>query len=277
MGAWGTALFADDVACDVRDAYRDLLGEGHSGPQATRRLLRDFREEIRDHDDEPVFWLALAATQWQLGRLEDKVKAKALKLLESGTALKRWSERDVDGRTRQRKAALDKLQKQLKSIQPAEKKLRKPRQPFIDTVAWPVGGIFAYRLGSGKYVLFHVVDCRTYAPGGSYETVFAVLDWIGKRLISPERAQKLAFKNKRDEDRPTPLMLAISRNSDEDPTPERVRWLPVTRSPRQDMVLKRWFNGEHLFGGYGLATWGIDPKEKSLHIDARLKCEFGWE
>jgi len=69
MGATGPQLFADDVAMDVRDAYRELLKQGKSGPEATKKLIRDCREEIEDIDDGPVFWLALAATQWQLGRL----------------------------------------------------------------------------------------------------------------------------------------------------------------------------------------------------------------
>ncbi len=28
MGTWGTALFSDDLACDARDAYRELVGDG---------------------------------------------------------------------------------------------------------------------------------------------------------------------------------------------------------------------------------------------------------
>jgi len=63
MGAWNTAIFGDDTACDVRDAYRELVANGSSGPQATDQLLREWRDIIADEDDGPVFWLALAATQ----------------------------------------------------------------------------------------------------------------------------------------------------------------------------------------------------------------------
>ena len=28
MGTWGTGLFSDDLAADVRDEFRDLIGEG---------------------------------------------------------------------------------------------------------------------------------------------------------------------------------------------------------------------------------------------------------
>lgn len=78
MGAWGTALFSDDTACNVRDDYRDQIGEGLSGPEATDRLLNEWRETLRDPDDGPVFWLALAATQWRCGRLESRVKEEVV-------------------------------------------------------------------------------------------------------------------------------------------------------------------------------------------------------
>ena len=63
MGAWGTALFSDDTACDVRDSYLDLVGNGPTGPEATKTLLREWSASLSDPDESPVFWLALAATQ----------------------------------------------------------------------------------------------------------------------------------------------------------------------------------------------------------------------
>ena len=71
MGAWETAVFSDDTACDVRDNYVDLIGDGLSGVEATKKLLREWTGSLDDPDEGPVFWLALAATQWKNGRLED--------------------------------------------------------------------------------------------------------------------------------------------------------------------------------------------------------------
>jgi hypothetical protein len=61
MGAWGTAIFSDDLACDVRDAYRDLLVEGHSGQQATKRLIDQFAQEIKDDASRvtSIAWITL--------------------------------------------------------------------------------------------------------------------------------------------------------------------------------------------------------------------------
>jgi hypothetical protein len=59
MGAWGTDIFADDNAADLRDDYRKLIGDGVTGPQATDRLIAQWAPQ-GDPDLEPVFWLALA-------------------------------------------------------------------------------------------------------------------------------------------------------------------------------------------------------------------------
>ncbi len=40
MGVWGTGLYNDDIACDVRDDYKDILGGGISEPEATKQLLK---------------------------------------------------------------------------------------------------------------------------------------------------------------------------------------------------------------------------------------------
>jgi hypothetical protein len=62
MGAWGTALFSDDTAGDVRDSYVDLVGDGLTGPEATKALLHEWSNSLNDPDESPVFWLALAET-----------------------------------------------------------------------------------------------------------------------------------------------------------------------------------------------------------------------
>jgi len=28
MGAWGTAIYSDDIAMDIRDIYKEMLGDG---------------------------------------------------------------------------------------------------------------------------------------------------------------------------------------------------------------------------------------------------------
>jgi len=36
MGAWGPAIFSDDLACDIRTDYRELLEDGVAGEEAVK-------------------------------------------------------------------------------------------------------------------------------------------------------------------------------------------------------------------------------------------------
>lgn len=90
-GVWGTAIFSNDDAADLRDDYRRMIGEGLSGSEATDRLLRRWVPSPgKDPDLAAVFWLALAVTQWKCGRLEERVKTQALRVIDDGTALRAW-------------------------------------------------------------------------------------------------------------------------------------------------------------------------------------------
>src|SRR5437899_11658777 len=71
MGVWGSGIFADDNASDLREEYRKLIGDGVAGPAATDRLIEEWAPH-KDTDLAPVFWIALAVTEWNCGRLEDR-------------------------------------------------------------------------------------------------------------------------------------------------------------------------------------------------------------
>jgi hypothetical protein len=86
MGVFGVGMFQDDVAADVRSQYLDLLASRASDAEAFRTIAREWNPSLADYDDEgPVFWLALAATQWEYGRLHPRAKAQAVKIFDQGT------------------------------------------------------------------------------------------------------------------------------------------------------------------------------------------------
>ena len=84
MGAWGTGLYQDDIAMEVREYYQELLKKGISNEESLDCVLEAFEEVLEDADDAPPFWFGLADTQWKLGRLTDEVREQALALLSSG-------------------------------------------------------------------------------------------------------------------------------------------------------------------------------------------------
>jgi hypothetical protein len=124
MGTSSTALFDDDVAADVRDQFLDLLRSGMSAEAANEILANQWASAIDDEDDGPVYWLALAATQWKYGCLERNVMEQALEVISTGAGLRRWE----GAAAKRRKLVLEKLKQTLQSPQPPFKRPR--RKPF---------------------------------------------------------------------------------------------------------------------------------------------------
>ena len=92
MGAWGTSLYSNDLACDIRGDYLDELKRGETNEEATLKLIKKNLCNMVDGEDEPLFWFALADTQWNYGRLLQNVKDKALLFIESDKESERWKE-----------------------------------------------------------------------------------------------------------------------------------------------------------------------------------------
>jgi hypothetical protein len=138
MAASGVGLFHDYVAADVRSEYLDLLANDASDADAFRTMVREWKESIADSDDGPVFWLALAATQWEYGRLHPRAKSQALKIIDQGKGLDRWADA---GLAKKRQAVLAQLKKKLLSPQPDRRtpRLRPDAEPPSFSVAAPDG------------------------------------------------------------------------------------------------------------------------------------------
>lgn len=174
MGAWGTANFSDDTACDVRDTYEDLLLYGRTPEEAERQTIAELEMEVGDA--EPTAWLALAATEWRCGRaLSELVRSKAIEIIDGGADLERW---ESNKQKANRQKALDKLRAQLESPLPRPKKL-KPL-PTIHC-PWQIGDVLAVRMPSKEkypttsdlYALLHVADINKikyskYAPDDKF-------------------------------------------------------------------------------------------------------------
>lgn len=180
MGTWATGLFSDDLACDIRDEYKDKLADAETDQQATDALIGAWKQSLNDKDEAPVFWLALAATQWSVGRLEQRVLKEALAVIDSGTDLKRWEQNPKAYKKRQ--AALFKLRQKLLSPQPSRKKVKKQFKDFCD---WKIGELISYRLKSGKSIIFQVVSFHKDLGGKSPKMI--ILDYTGNTIPEPSQ------------------------------------------------------------------------------------------
>jgi hypothetical protein len=180
MSSTGPAIFDDDLACDVRDSYRKLLEERVADDEATRRSIEDWAE--LGPDEEPVFWLALAAAQTQLGRLDQDVRSRALNVIDSGQDLVRWHAA-APGVAVQRAAVLKTLREQLAGPQPSRTTIRRPWREVTDLEA---GMVLAWTVNSGIVALLRVVQRLEDGFDGTVRPVLERLAWTGLDIPSAD-------------------------------------------------------------------------------------------
>jgi hypothetical protein len=186
MGAWGFSIYDDDDAQDARYSYKDILSKGLDGPAATDEFLKVWKESLDDSDDGPTIWFALAETQWKLGRLEKRVREKAVEIIDSGFSLDRWRE-GGEKMLAKRQKVLATLKEQLLSPQPPKKVIKIKKPSKIGT--WKPGDLFSYRLKSGKLVVLCLEEIHE-----QHHALLSALDWIGDEAPAEAALKKLKRK-----------------------------------------------------------------------------------
>lgn len=170
MGMWGYGLYQNDTALDVKGEFKDSYNDGKSAREITEKLIEDYEDIMGDADEEPLFWFALADTQWSLGVLMPEVKAKALYWIAKVGDMIACEALATSVKSKIRKT-LDKLQAKILSPQPA---VKRPVKKRIYKCQWNIGDVFAYRLESdlakerdlyGRYFLIRKVDEGELYPG----------------------------------------------------------------------------------------------------------------
>lgn len=175
MGTWNAGLFSNDTTCDVKDTYIECLKQQLSNEEAYRKTYEEY-EELIGTDEEPLFWYALADTQWNAGRLMPEVKDKALECIQNKGGLDFWEERPKGALKWQK--TMQKLKEKIESPMPPEKRFPKPI--VFKTNPWNIGDVYAYQfhskqateLGlSGKYILIQKLADIEYFENTIYSVV----------------------------------------------------------------------------------------------------------
>jgi hypothetical protein len=185
LGVWGTDLFSDDLACDLRDHYRELLEDGTEDGDATRRTLEKFRAYLVE--SEGIALLAFAVTQSKLGRLDPDIRDQALAVLDGGADLEVW-ESENPKLLPKRRAVLEKARGQLTGPQPPRRRLRPPKRISSGLAA---GDVLALALPR-RVALLRVVRVRPHRLGES--PVLEELDFTGSELPSLDAIERLGPK-----------------------------------------------------------------------------------
>lgn len=244
MGSWGVAIFSDDLAADIRNDFRELIGDGLTSSEATDRLKAEYASTLDDPDEMPVFWIALALAQWKLGRLEESTKKMALQVIDDGTDLARWD--DAKSRAK-RETVLAKTRAELLSSPPPAKRV--PRT-IREANEWHLGESIGFQLLSGKWTMFRVIGHHTDKSGRF--AVCELLDWVGEVFPSKALVAELQIKK---ENTPRGISQFLFQEPRKKKEKERVVRLDVSTTPQQKL------------GGYTAIVWP--------YVDSQLKEIFG--
>jgi hypothetical protein len=184
---WGTGLFSDDLACDIRDHYRELLEDGIEDSAATRLILEKFRAYLEE--SEGIALLAFAVTQSKLGRLDPDIRDRALAVLDGGADLEVW-ERENPKLLPKRRGVLEKARVQLTGPQPPRRRLRPPKRISSGLTA---GDVLALALPR-RVALLRVVRIRSHRLGET--PVLEELDFKGTDVPPRDVLERLGPKVK---------------------------------------------------------------------------------
>lgn len=152
MSIEGPGLYQDDTGHDVRSEFRELIGEGHAPDEATRLLIERWADVLDDEDVYCAFYLALADSQWRLGRLVPAVSQTAFEIIDSGRDLRRWEYNPPFHRKRRK--VLGDLRGRLESPAPARRAVRREAE-FSTSLR--LGDVIRYSTASGDDFLLVVV------------------------------------------------------------------------------------------------------------------------
>lgn len=208
-------------------------------------LIEDYNEVLDDSDDSPVFWLALAATQWKLGRLRVDIKRKAIEIIDNDDDLNRYLWTNNIKLKDKRRIVLEKLKEQLNTPQCPVKKVPKVFKQYTN---FNIGDIVCYSYNSGEKVVFKTVWIYEHYKGDRYP-IFEAYQWVGTEVLPLNEVIKYPIAKWVH----TSLFSVYMKNKRDYP------------ENRLEVIGHFDFERKPINGGYVLFTWSeLDEKLKAL-------------
>jgi hypothetical protein len=161
MGTWGTGLYQNDVAADVRAVYRDCKKLGFSGGDLADIVIETVGGASLDSEDGKLAHLALADLLSKDRMLPKALQQAALRIINSPELPARFEDEASRKKHRQ---MLDALGAKLSTAVPDTAK-RKP--PYLERCDFEIGEILACPLPKGRWALLRVVAYFTRFRGKS--------------------------------------------------------------------------------------------------------------
>jgi hypothetical protein len=190
MGAWGAGLFEDDDAADLREDYRTFLADAQTDEGASDLAARNYGASFENLADTTGFWLALALVEHRAGRLDPRVKAAALSIIDGDLDLAKWASSALQ---KKRARVLLKLRHTLMSPAPPAKPLPKPIPTQLP--GWEFSGVVGYRLENGKYAVLHMMNYRVWSNVRARAPIVSVLNWFSEGVPRERDIAGLTYLN----------------------------------------------------------------------------------
>ena len=151
MGTWGTGLYSNDLACDIRNDYREMIALKYTHDAAVQRVLREHELSENDAGD-AAGWFALTDYAWRYGYLDNKLKSLAQNLFDSEIEKELWADNPKEWA--KRKTQISKL---IQKIQTPPEKPSKPSISMPYQADWHEGDLLAFQLQDGSYCGNYIV------------------------------------------------------------------------------------------------------------------------
>lgn len=147
MGAWGTGIYSNDTAEDVKCICQEIF-PFVSVEEGNKIIFDEYEEIINSNiidNDYASFWYALADWQWNHGILTEDIRSKAIALLEAHTGIDEWQASGSAKDVKKRIDVMDALKARLESEMPPRKipakRLIKPQHRVGDIIVFKTSGV----------------------------------------------------------------------------------------------------------------------------------------
>ena len=84
MGAWGTKLYDNDLTCDIRDTYIDMLENSEDYNLAYTQILAEYADDCTDECEKAMLTYVLADVQHDYGCVIQSVLENAMNYIAVG-------------------------------------------------------------------------------------------------------------------------------------------------------------------------------------------------
>lgn len=109
MGAWGTGIYENDLACNVRDWYEDSMKSGTEHAETVEEIVRRFFI-WEDDAHEAAGWYAVADCALSHGIADETLNRKVLRLIADDPESMTWINQTLRD---ERKKVLERLRKRI--------------------------------------------------------------------------------------------------------------------------------------------------------------------